>query len=161
MANVPGTQALYSQDTTQTQRTPETQVTPQTPGGTGFTIPVHCGLLTLISDLNKFHNDIKLAARDVATAAGCVLLSDPVEEITDQLQQLQDKLTNLPVLKILANTQTHKDNASQMHTENKNLKAHVKDLMRELAEAKQTLAALTGEEAQKEMTHDECLKSLD
>ena len=123
-------------------------------GQTGFTIPVHCGLLTLISDLNKLHIDIKSAARDVATVAGGVLLQDPVKETTEQLQELRDKLTNLPVLKILADAQTHKENASQMHTENKNLKAHVKDLTRELEEAKATVAALTGEEAQKETTQD-------
>ena len=154
MAHVPQTQALYSQDTTQTQGTPQTQATPQMQGQTGFTIPVHCGLLTLISDLNKLHIDIKSAARDVATVAGGVLLQDPVKETTEQLQELRDKLTNLPVLKILADAQTHKENASQMHTENKNLKAHVKDLTRELEEAKATVAALTGEEAQKETTQD-------
>ena len=102
MAHVPQTQALYSQDTTQTQGTPQTQATPQMQGQTGFTIPVHCGLLTLISDLNKLHIDIKSAARDVATVAGGVLLQDPVKETTEQLQELRDKLTNLPVLKILA-----------------------------------------------------------
>ena len=123
-------------------------------GQTGFTIPVHCGLLTLISYLNKLHIDIKSAARDVATVAGGVLLQDPVKETTEQLQELRDKLTNLPVLKILADAQTHKKYASQMHTENKNLKAHVKDLTRELEEAKATVAALTGEEAQKETTQD-------
>ena len=120
----------YSQDTTQTQGTPQTQAKPQMQGQTGFTIPVHCGLLTLISDLNKLHIDIKSAARDVATVAGGVLLQDPVKETTKQLQELRDKLTNLPVLKILADAQTNKENASQMHTENKNLKAHVKDLTR-------------------------------
>ena len=154
MAHVPQTQALYSQDTTQTQGTPQTQATPQMQGQTGFTIPVHCGLLTLISDLNKLHIDIKSAARGVATVAGGVLLQDPVKETTEQLQELRDKLTNLPVLKILADAQTHKENASQMRTENKNLKAHVKDLTRELEEAKATVAALTGEEAQKETTLD-------
>ena len=154
MAHVPQTQALYSQDTTQTQGTPQTQATPQMQGQTGFTIPVHCGLLTLISDLNKLHIDIKSAARDVATVAGGVLLQDPVKETTEQLQELRDKLTNLPVLKILADAQTHKENASQMHTENKNLKTHVKDLTRELEEAKATVAPLTGEEAQKETTQD-------
>ena len=82
MAHVPQTQALYSQDTTQTQGTPQTQATPQMQGQTGFTIPVHCGLLTLISDLNKLHIDIKSAARDVATVAGGVLLQDPVKETT-------------------------------------------------------------------------------
>ena len=70
MAHVPQTQALYSQDTTQTQGTPQTQAMPQMQGQTGFTIPVHWGLLTLISDLNKLHIDIKPAARDVATVAG-------------------------------------------------------------------------------------------
>ena len=56
---LPPTQELYSQET-QTQTTPQsTPQTPTTPGGTGFSIPVHCGLLTLKSDLNKIHIDIK------------------------------------------------------------------------------------------------------
>ena len=42
-----------------------------------------------------------------------------------------------------------------MNTENKNLKAKVKELTRELKEAKATVAALTEEEEQKEMSLDE------
>ena len=165
MSYVQQSQPLYSQDmasqaTPQTPTTPQTTATPQTTtpqtqGGTGYTIPVHCGLLTLISDLNNMHNDIKAAAGEVRNVAGGILLNDPVPDITKQLQELRDKLTGLPVLKLLADTEIHKANASQMHMENKSLKAQVKELTRELKEAKDTVAALTEEEEHRAMSQDE------
>ena len=91
----------------------------------------------------------------MATIAGGVLFKDTTKQTTDQLEELRDRLTKIPVLKAMADTELHRANASQMHTENKNLKAKVMELTRELKEAKDTLAALTGEEAQKEMSVDE------
>ena len=154
MFQVPQTQDLFSQET-QTQTTTPTPTMPQTPGGTGFLIPAHCSLLTLKSDLNKIHNEIKAAATDVATIAGGVLFNETKKETTDLIQALRNRLTKIPVLRAMADTETHRANASQMNTENKDLKAQVKELKRELEEAKETLAALTGEEAQKEMSQDE------
>ena len=100
------TQELYSQET-QTQTTPQT---PTTPGGTAFSIPVHCGLLTLKSDLNKIHIDIKDATKDATTIAGGVLFKDTRKETTDQLEELRDKLTKIPVLKAMADTELHRAN---------------------------------------------------
>ena len=148
------TQALFSQDMA-TQQTPPTPQTRRTQGETGYTIPVHCGLMTLVSDLNKVQIEIKSAAGDVKTITGSVHLKDPIEDITSQLQELKDKLTGIPMSNILKDTETHKANASQMHMENKSLKAQVKDLTRELKEAKQTLAALTQEEEEKDMSQEE------
>ena len=151
------TQQLYSQDT-QSQATTQNQATPQTPttpGGTAYTIPVHCGLMTPKSDLNKIHIDIKAAAKDVKTIAGGVLFKDTKKETTDQLEELRDKLTNIPILKAMADTELHRSNASQMNNEIKSLKAKVNELKRELQEANATVAALTEEEEQKDMNVEE------
>ena len=161
MSQVQQTQDLYSQASqvpqTQTPTMPQTQTptTPQTPGRTGFTIPMHCGLQMLKSDLNKIQIEIKDAAKDAATIAGGVLFNDPPKNTTDKLEALWDRLMAIPISRAITDCDTHKASASQMNTENRTLKAKIEELTRELKEAKETLAAPTGGDAQTDMSQDE------